>query len=414
MEKTYPKYRWVIAVLYLLASALGMLLVSAVSPIMGSMQEAFGTDAATIGYASTLVTAFCGVFTFFGVVVLGKWSLKQSYVIGSAIYVLGCGMCMLAPSVSILLIGRSITGIGYGIVGALGPATIYMWFPPKERPSLFTLNSFATSGMQLIAYNIFVPIFNINGKWQSVFVFCFAVSAVVALGWLILGKEFDINADPNAAPVKKEKKSTGNPLAPLRLAFANKELWYVAIPTTMLTLAYMTISFYYPNFLIQQNGFSQQAASSITSVLFGAALAGSMIGGSLCTALGKRKILMIASCIGCTVTLFVLFTVKSVPVLIATMVVYGICTAMKTPVALTAATEVKGMTPAMSGGINGMLFGFGSLFTIVLPSVLNALYGAVGMSMGMIIFCSGVSVVGLIFALLMVDRGPKAKAAAEK
>jgi cyanate permease len=342
-----------------------------------------------------------GVFLFIGPLCVGKWGVKKSYLIATALLTLGNLICVFSKLVVVFILGRVIAGIGFGITGALVAATVFMWFPAKERPMVFTVNALGCMLIQAIAYNVTVPIYESSGRWQTVFIVCAGLSALAFILWVSLGRELGVE--------DKEAKGKTNIFEGLRLAFSSKQLWFLAIPVTCGTFVTYSIGFYYPTFLSQVRGFNAATASSITSVTFIAGAIGSLMGGIVTTAVGRRKPLIVGGIAITLATVIGLFTLTQTAVLILIMACNGCFRSLSAPVASTASTEVDNMSPAMAAGANSMLFGFGSLLTFFISPLIGALQNIIGLSNALLFLCCGLIAAGLIVSFWIRETGPKAK-----
>lgn len=403
----YPKYRWLILVMVLFVSMLDLFLLTAVAPIMTSLMETFNTDMTTIGFASTIVSTLSGLFMFITAIVVGVLNVKKSFVFATASLLLGNVICYLSTGVGMFILGRAFVGIGFGLSGALVAATVFMWFPAKARPMIFTANALSTAVVQVISFNIIVPIYTATGRWQSIFMLCIVLSAVALVAWLFLGKDFDINT--GGAPAKGADRAKIKPFDGLIQAMKSKQEWLIAIPATMTMLSLYAIIYYFPTYLSTVVGLSQAAASSVTSVMFIAGIVGTLGGGVLATAIGKRKIILVIGNFASAIAGIALFLVDQVPLLITVMAIFAISRNIRAAAMQSASLEVEGMTPAMGAGASSMLFGFGSFVTLILSPLMTALINAFGFTSAMMILSGGIMFIGGFVSLFMKDSGPKAK-----
>jgi predicted MFS family arabinose efflux permease len=113
----YPKYRWVIAGLFILVTIIKMYFLSVTAPMLSTLMGYFNTDLATMGYSSTIVSTFMGLFMFVGVVIVGKLGVKKCYIVCCAALLFGNLMCFFSPSIGMFIFGRAFVGIGFGISG---------------------------------------------------------------------------------------------------------------------------------------------------------------------------------------------------------------------------------------------------------------------------------------------------------
>ncbi|MDR0472266.1 MAG: MFS transporter [Treponema sp.] len=406
-DHKYPKYRWVIAVLFILVTMLDLYFLAVTAPLMSSLMKEFNTSLTVMGYASTIVSTFMGVFMFIGVVIIGKWGVKKCYIISCIALLLGNLICMLSTNVEMFIAGRACIGIGFGVSGTLVASTVYMWFPPKERPMLFTANVMGSAFVQIVAYNITVPLYNTFGI-KPVFGVCMALSAVATLAWIILGKEFDINAAEGKVADTRAITAKAGAFDGLKLAFRSKELWVLTLFITCTTLASNGTNFFYPTFLSQVRGLSPAVAGSITSVRFLGNTIGSLVGGAVAIALGRRKPIIMTAAFGLLIGYLSLFNLTYIPVLIAAMFFAGFMNLM-TPAVQSAALEVPNMTPAMAAGGNSMMYGFGSLLALFISPILGGLSASIGLTGAMSAYVLTIIVIAAIASFFFIDRGPKVK-----
>jgi sugar phosphate permease len=182
---------------------------------------------------------------------------------------------------------------------------------------------------------------------------------------------------------------------------------------TCITLANYGVNFFFPTFLTQVRGLGAAAASSITSVFFIANIFGTLVGGIVAVALGRRKPILIVAGFGLLIGYLCLFTLTAVPMLIAAMSFAGFMSLMN-PAAQSASLEVPAMTTAKAAGANSMMYGFGSILTLILSPVLGGLSGAIGLTGAMVAFVISLVVIAIIASFFFKDRGPKTKDADAK
>ena len=182
---------------------------------------------------------------------------------------------------------------------------------------------------------------------------------------------------------------------------------------TETTVMYYGITFYYPVFLSEVRGMTASQASSITSVVQIACAAGNLAGGATTIAVGKRKALILPTTALSLITLAGLFAGSNALLLVVMMFLFGFCYSFKGPAAQTSATEVEGMTPAMASGANFMLYGFGSVASIVISPVLSGLSNMMGLEKAMPVFCIGLTLISIGAAFTLPETGP-GKAANDK
>ena len=406
-RQTYLGYRWVIGVLFISISVLDLYFVVMISPIMTSMMADLNADLTVMGWASTIVTVISGIFQLAGVIFIEKWGVKKNFIISTAFLTAGNLICMGAGSISVLLLGRAMVGVGFGLSGALVATVIFMWFPANERPTLFSANALACNAVQFIGYNITVPMLHFFKKWQSIFGICAALSAFFLIAWIVLGREYTAGSSENENTAVKGRT---DPLKGLKLAFGSIELWKLGTSSTCKTVVRYGINFYYPAFLSTVKGLSDMAASSITGVSLLSGAIGTAVGGTAAVALGRRRPIIIASNLVTLISVIGLMVFNDTAILIAMMFLFGFSHSFASPALQTSSTEVEGMTPAMASGANFMLFGFGSVLTMIIAPLLGVLENTVGLTMALLLFAGTFAVIAVISGFTVHETGPKAKA----
>lgn len=77
---------------------------------------------------------------------------RRLILIGAVLFFVGSFIMAVAPSVTILIVGRVLDGVGIGFASVVGPLYIAEIAPAKIRGSLVTLNNVAITGGILVSY----------------------------------------------------------------------------------------------------------------------------------------------------------------------------------------------------------------------------------------------------------------------
>ncbi len=93
------------------------------------------------------------------------------------IFIIGSLLLSLATSYTILLVGRLIVGLGVGIASMIIPVYVSEVAPKNFRGRLTTLNTFAITFGQVIAYIINIIYSNTKGGWR----YMFGIGAIPAI-----------------------------------------------------------------------------------------------------------------------------------------------------------------------------------------------------------------------------------------
>lgn len=113
-------------------------------------------------------------------VVMDRWGRKGAGRISALATTIGAGLMAVSGSLSILLIGRTLTGVGAGIGLCVGPIFLYEIAPPKKRGSIGVLTQFATVIGIMVTQGIGLQLATPR-QWRIVLLF----SAALALAQLL-------------------------------------------------------------------------------------------------------------------------------------------------------------------------------------------------------------------------------------
>lgn len=402
----YPRFRFIIAPLFLAGAMMAMFMAYLVSPIMPMLAEEFHTTSTAIGYAATISTGFMGAFMFIASAMVGKLGVKKTYMCVFACYGISCILAATANSVGMFMVARAFSGAGWGMSGSAGAACIFMWYPSKERPALFTTNMLTTSLITMFASSLIVPMVH-RMSWRSIYWILCVINVIFLLLWVFVGRDFDIHAEDGKANLKASSQK-GAALEGFKLAFRNKELWILTIIMMFYVIGTTVLNYFFPTFLQEVRGLEAAASGTITGIRALASLIGSLIGGTVAVALGRRKPLALAATAGIVGSFILLFSVESVPALTAIMFFNGAMNFMN-PALQSAAQDIPNMTAASSAAANSMMYGIGTFLGLFLPSILAALQDSMGLTGAMKTCALTVAMISFAASLFMKERGPKAK-----
>lgn len=99
---------------------------------------------------------------------LGILGPKLAYALAGLVFMLGCGLCALAPDMGWLIIGRSVQGLGGGLLFALPYAMIRLVFDEPLWPRAMALISAMWGAATLIGPAV-GGVFAEHGAWRAAF-----------------------------------------------------------------------------------------------------------------------------------------------------------------------------------------------------------------------------------------------------
>jgi len=291
----------------------------------------------TLGQASWLGAANWEVSALLSIPIafrLSRYSPKALITIsclGEAPLLLAQG---LAPNYWVLLVCR----IAYMAIGlarfAARPTLIQQWFPKEKVP---LVNGVLTVGMGLAGGTVVFFMGDIMGAlngWRNTFYLFSAITAVLMVAWMILGRE-----NP-ASGIKEQPQEPGA----LRAILRNKTLWLLGIGVTGDMLCFGAMETLWPTYATEKGFISLEQASFCEGLSYYGFTAGSILGGLIAMKIGRRKpLLWVSGLLLPMVTMGVLFS-HSFPVLATLWFLWGLAE-LYYPVIMTIPYELPGIKP---------------------------------------------------------------------
>lgn len=135
--------------------------------------------------------------------VLNRWGARTAYLTAMAVFMLGSLVCALAPSMLVLLAGRTVQGLSGGVLTALSYALIRQVFKPFLWPRAIALVS-AMWGIATLCGPAIGGVFAEYGLWRWSFGVLLPVAVVQAL---IVLKQLARGVQREAGSTGREKAS---------------------------------------------------------------------------------------------------------------------------------------------------------------------------------------------------------------
>src|SRR5215216_5716439 len=98
-----------------------------------TLRREFGATLADAQWVLSIYVLSLGVTTPVSGYLADRFGIKNMYLLGIGIFIVGSFLCGLAPSLGWLIAARALQGFGGGISQPLGPAQLYRAFPPQEQ-----------------------------------------------------------------------------------------------------------------------------------------------------------------------------------------------------------------------------------------------------------------------------------------
>lgn len=409
----YPRKRYLMGVMNTLCCAITHILNLIIAPVLVFLAADFGVDTATAGYASTLHVLAQGIFILISPVMISWIDNKKTQIIGMAIMAAGALMSYFAPSFTVLLISRFISGMGHGICSGCSTAIIAAWFPPKEKSIFVTVNSLGVVAVTTLTYTCAVPLYHaFGGSWRMLLMALGIVLIVLNIAWIILYRDNHAQNEYIRAKNLADGKVT-NPFSGIREAVSRRDVWLLWLFMGTSTIAANGINTYLPQFLQNVRGFSDASASSVVGIASGVSAAATLLGGVFTTAIGRRKIIIIPTVIFGSVFLAASLISGSPMAICALYILYTMCTNFRGPAQGTITTELKNVTPALTSSAASISFGIGFIGTSLTSPMLRMSTNLFGEEYSMLIYVP-LFILSLIFAAMLPETGPGRAARAKK
>ncbi len=388
-------YGWVVVGAFLAIDAMIMGITFSLGLMLPLMSEDLDM---TLGQASWLGAVNWEVSALLSIPVafrLSRYSPKALITIsclGEAPLLLAQG---LAPNYWILLVCR----IAYMAIGlarfAARPTLIQQWFPKEEVP---LVNGVLTVGMGLAGGTVVFFMGDIMGAldgWRNTFYLFSAITAVLMVVWMILGRE-----NP-ASGVKEQPQEPGA----LRAILRNKTLWLLGIGVTGDMLCFGAMETLWPTYATEQGFISLEQASFCEGLSYYGFTVGSILGGLMTMRLGRRKpVLWLSGLMLPMVTMGVLFS-RSFPVLASLWFLWGLAE-LYYPVIMTIPYELPGIKP------QGVVLATAFVVTVFTagsglgPLLAGHVAGAIGLEKALLVTCF-FPLLLFVAGLLILETGPR-------
>lgn len=266
----------------------------------------------SIGQVGLLITVFAVIFAVASPILLvmtAKIERKRLTLVCLYIFLVGCIITVIAPTFSILFIGRIILALSGALLIILCLVMAPSLVGDQFKGRAIGIVSMGVSASLVLG----VPIGLVMGDsfgWRAPFVLITVLTALSIIGvHLFMGR---IKPKPQI------------PLRQQLTALKNHKIT-LGLTTTLLYMTGHTIMYaYFKPYLEVTTGFNANWISVIYFIFGFAAVCGGGIGGLLADLLGSRKTIVISLLVFSTVFFIFPYTINFVPVFLIVLIVWGI------------------------------------------------------------------------------------------
>lgn len=265
-----------------IACSVGMFTVPAT---MVFIIEGMGISVADASWLMTIVAIVSTILSLPGGIIIDKLGVRRSTIVFMLCAVAGHLLCWLAPSFGIMLFGRALQGVAYGLVSLFAPAIISKWFPADKRGLPMAIEClYVAIGMTLIlnAANGITPTLG----WQANFALAAALCLISLLLYVFIGKEDDLPFFEENAPSSAEKEKSSSAIVD---GLKAPGAWLLLVIMIGFGFGQSAFASYFPTYLITDLGMDAAAANQAASVASVVNIIVGILAGVVLTKIGQKR-----------------------------------------------------------------------------------------------------------------------------
>ncbi|TWH58293.1 putative MFS family arabinose efflux permease [Desulfitobacterium sp. LBE] len=254
------KNPWVVAMFVILTGVTFAMGQFKVPPTMTAVMEDMGVGLTMGGLLMSVVAITAIVCALFGGILTVKFRPKKLGMFALGCTFLGNLVGFFAKGIELLLVGRLLEGVGFGLITVLAPTIIAEWFPGEKRGRPMALwTMWAPCGILIIfnVSNIIMEYFTWRGVW--------AFTTILFAVMLVLFKIFV--DDPEDAGMGKASVSLSKEWRAISLEIKSPEIWMLTLVFTIFGLGCAAYSTFAPTFCVEHLGMDLAAANIKTSLM---------------------------------------------------------------------------------------------------------------------------------------------------
>lgn len=400
-EKTRAKSKRKIIIVVLISITPLCTLLPYLSPsvLMNDIMADLNIGLSLAGLMMTVMMVSCGLCMFIGSILHDLIGIRITLILAVWLLSVGSVICFAARSFSLLIIGRIVLGIGFGLHSASTAPYMSTWFEGKQRTFMITASLIANSLAGAASYMIANPLKELVGSWRGVFGLYAVFIALIAILWTIFSRSNDTEKYNNRN--KKARKSS------LSGAFKIKQFWLLMICGIFLNFAITANTTYVPTLLVSEKGFSTTTAALASSINSFVNLGGPLLGGVLVARTGKRKIVMQSGMVFFLIGGMVMTIANAQTFVFIGLILCGFSYMFLMPAQTTIIMEThEPFDPAIVGAATAMITGVGQITSIMVSPLFSKLSESLGMSAAMRTFF-GMVFISVIASLFIRETGGK-------
>lgn len=200
-----------------------------------------------------------------------------------------------------------------------------------------------------VGFIIAIPLYRILGEsWRACYLLAGGLSALLVIGCLLWGRDVKEqqntgNAADSHSTDRSSKASNG-----LIELITNKDIWILTIYHSLATLCTNVITNYLPSYLQVVRNCDAEQAANWSGIISLAGIIGTMIGGSLSTATGKRRPVVISGTVISLLSMAGLVIARQPFAIVSCITLFGFAARYRIPATTSVSAEIKKNDPSFS------------------------------------------------------------------
>jgi predicted MFS family arabinose efflux permease len=285
-------------------------------PLLKNQYQVTYTDSALLMSLFALATVLSAVPGGF---IVQKYGVRKIGLLGLVFLFMGIITSLLANNFSIILFGRIIGGIGFGLVSVAAPSTIGQYVPPKMMSVAMGIWSTwipVGSLIMFLSAPKIVLSFGTNVYWILILI-------VLALGFLVYAKvipkhvQESENDEKSSLQADKPKKDV------ILDEIKNKNIWWAGLAFASFTFAFFSFNTWITTYLTETTTMSLAVVTLIPSLVSLLAMTSNVYSGFLLKKLGNHLVVFLVPALF-FIVVWPVFTSSSLIMLVGNAVILGL------------------------------------------------------------------------------------------
>lgn len=230
-----------------------------IPPMLTEIMEDLGIGLACSGLLMTVVAITAIFLAFFGGLLTVRFHPKKLGIAAICFGFVGNAIGFFASNFWVLLASRLIEGLGYGIIGTIGPTLISYWFPEEKRNKPMALWTLWVPIGMLIAFNGANAVLLAVG-WRGMWALCDILFVVALALFCVLLDESGPDCGIAEGRTLRHQKSA------ISLELKNPAVWALTLIFTVYGLGCSSSVTFGPTFCEQHLGMEATVANAQMSL----------------------------------------------------------------------------------------------------------------------------------------------------